>query len=74
MASRENEIAYFLSFCVELYKSRIGITGSESLALFNRYGVTEYLSNNYDVLHSQGHNWIFADIDSLINKRKEPNA
>lgn len=74
MAKRDNEIAYFLSFCIELYKSHLGISGSEALVIFNHYGVTEYLSKNFDVLHTQGHNWILADIDGFISERKEAGA
>ena len=71
MSKRENEIAYFVSFCVELYKTRHSISGGEAFDLFNQYGVTEYLSNNFDVLHSQGQNWLLSDIDSLILKKRE---
>lgn len=71
MSKRENEIAYFVSFCVELYKTRHSISGGEAFDLFNQYGVTGYLSNNFDVLHSQGHNWLISDIDNFILKRRE---
>lgn len=71
MSNRELDIAYFVSFCIEEYKVHISATGSEVMNLFEQYGVTEYLSDNFEVLHTQSHQWLLEDIDEFIRQRKK---
>ncbi len=71
MSNRELDIAYFVSFCIEEYKVHISATGSEVMNLFEQYGVTEYLSDNFEVLHTQSHQWLLEDIDDFIRQRKK---
>ncbi len=61
-----DEKLYFLSFCVEAYKMRHDMSGEAVLNLFDEKGVTQYLMEYYDVLHTQGEKWIVADIDEFI--------
>ena len=70
----KQDIAYFLAFCMEQYKHVKGLSGQEVLALFDQFGVLEYLSKHYEVLHSQGRQWIIEDIEELIDIRKENEA
>jgi hypothetical protein len=71
MTKQELDIAYFISFCIEQYKMHLSVRGSEAMDLFDRYGVTEYLADNYEALHTQGHRWLLAEIDDVIRRRKE---
>lgn len=64
-------IAYFVSFCIEQYKHKKGITGAEAIKTLEKYGVLDYLQDNFDILHTQSHQWILADIDEFINVRKQ---
>jgi len=66
----DKEPLYFLSFCVEAYKMRHGMSGDDALALFDRKGVTSYLTEHYDVLHTQGKDWLVDDIDQFIQNRQ----
>ena len=70
----KQDIAYFLAFCMEQYKHVKGLSGQEVLALFDQFGVLEYLSKHYEVLHSQGRQWIIEDIEEFIDIRKEKEA
>lgn len=70
MNKRTLDIAYFISFCVEQYKTEKRLTGTETLSLLNNYGVLEYLKEHYEVLHTQSRQWIMADIDEFIQLRK----
>ena len=63
--------AYFLSFCIEQYKNSKGQTGEESILELIRYWVLEYLQEFFDVLHTQSRQWLLADMDDFINKRKK---
>ena len=38
--------------------------------LFDKYGVSEYLIDNFEVLHTQSPEWILADIDEYIENRR----
>ncbi len=70
MDKQQQELAYFISFCIEQYKVAKGLSGQDVVTIFNQYKVMEYLSECYDVLHTQGHRWLVAEIDDFINKRK----
>ena len=61
----------FISFCIEQYKAAKGMAGEDAMRLLSHYGVLEYLGEFYDVLHTQGGQWIIADIDEFINLRKK---
>jgi len=71
MAKKESDILYFVSFCIEQYKMYKGLSGSETMKLFDEYGITDYLAQNYDVLHTQGVQWLIQDIEELINSKKK---
>ena len=58
MEKKQRDISYFVSFCVEHYKHAKQLTGSEAMALLDRYGVLDYLAENYEILHTQSHRWI----------------
>lgn len=53
----------FIVFCLEIYKYHKNLTGKYTYDLFKKYGVLDYLKDGYDVLHTQGENWIVNDID-----------
>lgn len=71
MKEKELDITYFISFCIEEYKMHISATGSEVMDLFDRYGVTEYLSGNFEVLHTQSRQWLLEEIDDFISRKKQ---
>lgn len=71
MSKHEQDIAYFLSFCIEQYKAEKGISGAESAKNLDKYGVLDYLADHYEVLHTQSRQWIMEDIDEFISLRKE---
>ena len=71
MDKRNLDIAYFLSFCIEQYKTEKGISGADAVQVLKLYGVLEYLAENFDVLHTQSKQWLLADIDEFIHIRKD---
>ena len=70
MDKRNLDIAYFLSFCIEQYKTEKGISGADAVQVLKLYGVLEYLAEHFDVLHTQSKQWLLADIDEFIQVRK----
>ena len=67
----EKKINDFIIFCMEIYKNKEKITGSEVYSLFEKYKVFDYLSDGYDMLHTQGSEWLINDIDEYLEVRKK---
>jgi hypothetical protein len=65
-----NNIQHFQIFCLESYRSVTGISGQAALMEFRRNNVFDYLSTGYEVLHTQGKNYLVADIVDFIERRK----
>lgn len=47
------------------------MNGDEVVSLFDRYKVLPYLEDNFEVLHTQGHQWLMEEIDELIKSRRK---
>lgn len=70
MRKKDKDIALFVAFCIEEYAAAKGLNGEQVLDLFNKYGLTEYLSEFYEPLYTQGRQWLIEEIDEFINIRK----
>lgn len=70
MSKKERDIAFFVAFCIEEYGAAKGMGGEQVLDLFSRYGVTDYLSECYETLHTQGRQWLMDEIDEFVGIRK----
>ncbi len=60
----------FYAYCLENYATRQQISGIRAWVDFKETGVDEYLIDNYDLLHTQGMDYVLDDIQRFINKRK----
>lgn len=56
----------FIILCLEEYKRQKGLSGKETLNLFNKYSVCEYIKEFYEALHTTGTKYIISDIDLYI--------
>jgi hypothetical protein len=65
-----NKIQQFQLFCLESYRTQIGISGIKALDDFKKFKVFDYLAAGYDVLHTQGKIFLLADINDFLNRRK----
>ena len=70
MKGEVEEKAMFVSFCIEQYAKAKNMSTEDVVNLFEQYGITEHFCEFYDVLHTQGHNWLIEEIDEMINNRK----
>lgn len=61
----EDEL-FFVSFCIEEYKARRDMTGGEVAVLFEKYGVTDFLMEHFEVLHTLDRDMILDEIDKFI--------
>ena len=71
MKGEVEERAMFVSFCIEQYAKAKNMSTEDVVNLFEQYGITEHFCEFYDVLHTQGHNWLIEEIDEMINNRKK---
>ena len=71
MDKKNQDIGYFLSFCIEQYKNAKEMESAEVIDTFAKYDVFNYLNNHFEILHTQSRQWILEDIDEYINTRKE---
>lgn len=74
MSKKEKNIALFVAFCIEEYRVAKGRTGEQVVDLFAKYGVTDYLCRCFEPLHTQGRQWLIAEIDEFIGIRKQKEA
>lgn len=65
-----NEVFEFYTYCLENYATRKGISGMRAWLRFKEVGADEYIIDNYDLLHTQGLDYILDDIQRYINRRK----
>ena len=65
-----NSIQIFSIFCLEAYKNEKKLTGKEVLSEFRQYNVFDFLTNFYDILHSQSMKYIVDEINKFIKAGK----
>lgn len=62
----QDSIAFFVSFCVEIYKNAHGISGAEAYETLSSTGALTYLETNYETIHTQSAQWILEEIHEFI--------
>jgi hypothetical protein len=65
------KILLFFAFCIERYKDFAHLSAEETLFVFRKYRVFDYLREGFDVLHSQGESYIVNEIDLFIKARQQ---
>ena len=65
----DKKINDFVIFCLEMYKTKNGITGKNAYDIFDKYGVLKYLEDGYEMLHTQGDGWLMNDIEGFLKIR-----
>lgn len=59
----------FLIYCIERYRFVKGLSGKETIDLFEKYDVVSYLMEYHNAFHSTGDACLAADIDEYIAAR-----
>jgi len=63
------KVLEFVLFCVEMYAQKHEISGRVVMDRFSEYGVVDFLRDGYDVLHTQGREWLIADMEDYLKVR-----
>lgn len=64
------EVFGFYTYCLEHYALHKQISGIRAWVIFKESGADEYVIDNYDLLHTQGMEYLLDDIQRYINRRK----
>ena len=67
----QSKILLFFAFCLEKYRIYSNKTAEETLILFKKFNVFEFLNQTYEILHTQGEDYIVEEIDLLIKERQK---
>jgi hypothetical protein len=59
----------FVIFCIERYSIKQGKNPLEVYSLFERKEVADYLKGNFEILHTQGEEYILEEIELYLKKR-----
>ena len=60
----------FFVYTLEKYALHKGIGGLQALALFKEYDADLFLLRHYDMLHTQGTEYVIDEVQRYINRRK----
>jgi hypothetical protein len=60
----------FYTYCLENYAIRKQISGMRAWVIFKESSADKYVIDNYDLLHTQGLDYVLDDIQRFINRRK----
>lgn len=71
MKKEQQGKAVFVSFCIEQYAKAKKMSAENVVDLFEQYGIAEHFCEFYDVLHTQGGQWMVEEIDKMINERRK---
>ena len=61
----------FYTYCLEKFALAKEMGGLQAFAMFKEYQVDEFLLDHYDLLHTQGTEYVLDEIQRFINKRKK---
>lgn len=70
LQSDDDKILLFKVFCIENYRETKKLSAEETLLLFSKYEVFDFLGTAYEMLHTQDAEYIVDSITIYINKRK----
>lgn len=61
----------FLVFCIENYADKYNLDAKKVYNAFkeNDNYIKNYIINNFDVLHTQGKNYIVDDLNRVLNEK-----
>ena len=70
VVTHDEKVAEFLSFCIEVYKNMLSVSGSKVAEYFEEMGLLDFLLENYDVLHTLGRKQLLGEMERFLEKRE----
>ena len=63
------DLAFWLSWCIEEYAASKGKSAPDIAQLFESTGTLQYLSDNAEILHTQGKSYILDCIEKFMQTK-----
>lgn len=60
------DLSFWLSWCIEEYANEKQLANADVAELFEQKGALSFLSDNAEILHTQGKNYILGSIDDFL--------
>lgn len=67
--NNKERISEFASFCIENFKIKHSMSGKDVANLFKASGALGFIINGYDMLHTQGKEYILEEIEIFLRNR-----
>jgi hypothetical protein len=67
--NKEEKLIEYVSFCIENFKITHGMKGKDVANLFSEYKVIDFLTEGYDVMHTQGKEYLIEEIEIFLKNR-----
>jgi hypothetical protein len=67
--NKEEKLIEFISFCIENFKITHDMKGKDVANLFNEKKVIDFLTEGYEVIHTQGKEYIIEEIEIFLKNR-----
>lgn len=67
--NEQEKISEFVSFCIENFKIKHSMSGKDIANLFKVSGVLGFIINGYEMLHTQGKEYILEEIEIFLKNR-----
>ena len=62
--------ANYLVFAAEQYRYAKGLTGAQLVELFDKYGVSKFIMDSFELFHIESEQNMIAAVDEYISNRK----
>ena len=66
-----NREADYLVFAAEQYRFAKGLTGSQLVDLFEKYGVAKFIMDSFELFHIESEKNMIAAVDEFIENQKQ---
>jgi len=73
MCELSDEVKKYCVFAIEEYRAHKGLSGAAAFSLFKESGLLDYIEEFYDVLHSNGTEYLICDIDDYLTSLPKDN-
>jgi hypothetical protein len=70
MCKLTDEVKKFSIFAIEEYRACKRLSGAAAFSLFKESGLLDYIEEFYDILHSNGTEYLICDIDDYLESRR----
>ncbi len=67
--NKEEKLIEFISFCIENFKVAHDMKGKDVANLFEENKVIDFLTEGYEVIHTQGKEYIIEEIELFLRTR-----